>query len=54
MTAVPSGNYQVWLYVWEDNFVTLTLYHLKALLYFRILTVVRAAPGQNSDLILSI
>ncbi|HET6539279.1 MAG TPA: T9SS type A sorting domain-containing protein, partial [Chryseolinea sp.] len=20
MTAVPSGNYQVWLYVWEDNF----------------------------------
>jgi hypothetical protein len=20
MTAVPSGSYQVWLYVWEDNF----------------------------------
>jgi chitinase len=20
MTAVPTGNYQVWLYVWEDNF----------------------------------
>ena len=20
MTAVPSGNYQVWVYVWEDNF----------------------------------
>ena len=20
MTAVPRGNYQVWLYVWEDNF----------------------------------
>ena len=53
MTAVPSGNYQVWLYVWDETLPRLTLYHLKALLYFPILTVVRAAPGQNSDLIQS-
>ena len=54
MTAVPQGNYQVWVYVWEDTSLKRILYHLKALLYSLILTVELPGFGQNLDLIRSI
>ena len=51
MTAVPSGNYQVWVYVWEDNFAETYSISLEGSVVQSNFNSGAAGTGENSDLI---
>lgn len=54
MTAVPSGNYQVWLYVWEDNFTQTYSVSLEGSVVVSNFNSGTAGVWKNWDLIRSI